>query len=287
MADNDHCPVCLSTAERGQNGDRKQVRCTRCGPFAISGTALALLRSRLDDDPRSRARLSHAIRSNTSEAEWLFVSSANLDELVQQPLPAIPRQLEYLARWLAGQLGDDRFGRLPCPWPETLAGIVGAVDGDRVTRLIEHAVTEAIVEHDAGRDILGLSPKGWAMAEPPQNTKTPPPKPHVFLSHVREDADRVERLATDLKARGIETWIDRHQIKPGQRWEEAIAGAIRSGAFFVACFSQAYAARSSSYMNEELHLASKEVRRKSMNTSWFIPIRLDDCEIPDWRLGQS
>ena len=27
-------------------------------------------------------------------------------------------------------------------------------------------------------------------------------KPHVFLSYVREDAERVERLAADLKARG-------------------------------------------------------------------------------------
>jgi len=67
-------------------------------------------------------------------------------------------------------------------------------------------------------------------------------KPHVFLSHVREDAERVERLAAELEARGIGTWIDRHRIKPGERWEKAIEDAIRSGAFFVACFSRAYAA---------------------------------------------
>jgi len=43
------------------------------------------------------------------------------------------------------------------------------------------------------------------------------PKPHVFLSHVREDAERVDRLAADLEVHGIEAWIDRHKIKPGQR----------------------------------------------------------------------
>jgi hypothetical protein len=111
------------------------------------------------------------------------------------------------------------------------------------------------------------------------------PKPHVFLSHVREDVERVERLAAALEARGIGTWIDRHKIKAGERWERAIENAIRSGAFFVACFSHAYAAKSSSYMNEELHLASSEVRRKPLNASWFIPIRLDDCGIPDWPIG--
>ena len=114
---------------------------------------------------------------------------------------------------------------------------------------------------------------------------TAKPKPHVFLSHVREDAERVERLAADLEARGIVTWIDRHKIKPGERWEKAIEEAIRGGAFFVACFSQGYAARTRSYMNEELLIAIEEVRLRPQEASWFIPIRLDDCEIPDRRIG--
>jgi formylglycine-generating enzyme required for sulfatase activity len=111
------------------------------------------------------------------------------------------------------------------------------------------------------------------------------PKPHVFLSYVREDAARVERLAADLEARGIDTWLDRHQIKPGQRWQKAIEEAIRSGVFFVACFSQAYAARTRTHMNEELLIAIEEVRLRPEEASWFIPIRLDDSEIPDRRIG--
>jgi hypothetical protein len=110
-------------------------------------------------------------------------------------------------------------------------------------------------------------------------------KPHVFLSYVREDAERVERLAADLEARGIGTWLDRDKIQPGQRWQKAIEDAIRSGAFFVACFSQAYAARTRTHMNEELLIAIAEVRLRPAETSWFIPIRLDECEIPDRRIG--
>jgi uncharacterized LabA/DUF88 family protein len=111
------------------------------------------------------------------------------------------------------------------------------------------------------------------------------PRPHVFLSHVREDAERVERLAAELEARGIGTWIDRHRIRPGQRWQKAIEDAIRSGAFFVACFSKAFAARGRSYMNEELLLAIEEVRLRPEEAAWFIPIRLDDCAIPERRIG--
>jgi formylglycine-generating enzyme required for sulfatase activity len=113
------------------------------------------------------------------------------------------------------------------------------------------------------------------------------PKPHVFLSHVREDAERIDRLASDLEARGIETWIDRHKIRPGERWEKAIEDAIRSGAFFVACFSTAYSARTRTYMNEELHIAFQEVRLRPADTSWFIPVRLDECEIPDLRIAPN
>ena len=34
-------------------------------------------------------------------------------------------------------------------------------------------------------------------------------------------------------------------------------------------------------MNEELHIALEEIRLRPAETSWFIPIRLDACEIPD------
>jgi hypothetical protein len=78
-----------------------------------------------------------------------------------------------------------------------------------------------------------------------------------------------------------------HQIKPGQRWQKAIEDAIRSGAFFIACFSEAYTARTRSYMNEELSIAIEEVRLRPEEASWFIPLRLDDCEIPNRRIGPT
>ncbi|MGQ0664892.1 MAG: hypothetical protein ACT4P2_15185 [Pseudomonadota bacterium] len=165
----ERCPVCLLPAERVPDRDygrKKQVLCSRCGPFEISRTALATLDNRVNQDPRVRARRSHAIRLITSEDNRLFVSSENLDELAQQPLPDIPQQLEYLKLWLAAQLEDDRLGRIPCPSPESLAGIIGAVDGERVGRLIDYAVEQGIVEHDALMNVLGLSPEGWRTIEP-------------------------------------------------------------------------------------------------------------------------
>lgn len=178
------CPICLNSAEHGRErdyGDKKQVRCPRCGPFEISGTALAMLESRVHQDPMVRARLSHAIRSSTSEENWLFVSSANLDELGQKPLPGVPQQLHYLALWLAAQLGDDRLGRIPCPSTESLAGMVGAADGERVERLIDYALKQGIVERDSEKTVLGLSPEGWRMIEPPKTKDEPKPQAVVEI----------------------------------------------------------------------------------------------------------
>lgn len=177
---NDHCPVCKNPIQGGRDrdyGDKKQVLCPRCGPFEISGTALAMLASRIHQDPLVSARLSHAIRSRTSEDKWFFVSSANLDELAQNPLPGIPQQVQNLALWLKASLGDDRLGRVHCPPLEHLAGLIGAADGERIQRLIDHAVKEGIVERGPEMDVIGLSPEGWRMIEAPEAKVVSKPQP--------------------------------------------------------------------------------------------------------------
>jgi hypothetical protein len=71
---------------------------------------------------------------------------------------------------------------------------------------------------------------------------------HVFISYVRENQGVVDRLCSDLKAAGIEVWLDRERIRPGQRWQLAIRTAIEEGMFFIACFSDEYRQRTVSYM---------------------------------------
>ena len=146
------CPVCQAAAERGRDrdyGDKKQFRCPRCGPFEISGTALAMLASRIDHDPLVRARLSHAIRSRASEDNWLFVSSANIDELCQEPLPGVAQQLQNLALWLSARLGDDRLGRVPLP--------VADGGGDNPTNLLTWVRSRlGVSAPDTGRPVVIL-----------------------------------------------------------------------------------------------------------------------------------
>ena len=109
--------------------------------------------------------------------------------------------------------------------------------------------------------------------------------PHVFISYVRENQKKVDTLCDDLTKQGVKVWLDRSDIQPGVRWKQAIRRAIRDGAFFIACFSKQYNERDRSYMNEELVLAIEELRLRPTDTAWFIPVKLNRCEIPDRDIG--
>src|SRR4051794_33787686 len=91
------------------------------------------------------------------------------------------------------------------------------------------------------------------------------PMPHVFISYVRENGDLVDRLANELRSRGVTVWLDKNDIEPGARWRDAIKKAIRDGKFFLACFSREFNNRDRSYMNEELTLAIDELRARPTN----------------------
>src|SRR3954471_16945127 len=82
---------------------------------------------------------------------------------------------------------------------------------------------------------------------------------HVFISYVRGNSDVVDRLANELRNRGVTVWLDRNNIDPGARWRDAIKKAIQNGGFFIACFSKEYNERDRTYMNEELTIAIDEL----------------------------
>ncbi len=49
---------------------------------------------------------------------------------------------------------------------------------------------------------------------------------HVFLSHNSDDKPAVEELARRLKADGLEGWLDKWHLIPGQAWQQAIEQAL-------------------------------------------------------------
>ncbi len=109
---------------------------------------------------------------------------------------------------------------------------------------------------------------------------------HAFLSYVREDSAQVDRLQRALQRAGIPVWRDKSDLWPGEDWKAEIREAITDNALvFIACFSSSSLARVKSYQNEELVLAVEQLRLRAPEQPWLIPVRFDDCAVPDRDLG--
>jgi TIR domain/Effector-associated domain 1 len=111
---------------------------------------------------------------------------------------------------------------------------------------------------------------------------------HVFISYAREDAVEVDRLRRALEAARISVWLDTADLWPGEDWRVKIRHAITEDAFvLLACFSTQSLARKKSYQNEELLLAIDQIRLRRPDDPWLIPVRFDDCDLPEYDLGNN
>jgi transcriptional regulator with XRE-family HTH domain len=174
---------------------------------------------------------------------------------------------------VSGQtISDIERGTVPNPGPETLQQIADALGLAGQVRV----------------DLLGRAARRGA-AEParlPDHGK--PPVGHAFISYVREDSHRIDQLQRAMEAAGIPVWRDTADLWPGEDWRAKIRQAITDNALvFVACFSRASLDRHKSYQNEELVLAVEQLRLRRPDIPWLIPVRLDECDIPDRDVGGS
>jgi hypothetical protein len=51
----------------------------------------------------------------------------------------------------------------------------------------------------------------------------------VFLCHAHADRDPVPRLYARLTQDGVDAWLDKEKLLPGQDWELEIRMAVREG----------------------------------------------------------
>jgi TIR domain len=108
---------------------------------------------------------------------------------------------------------------------------------------------------------------------------------HVFFSYVNEDEEQVADLAAKLRRRGVPIWRDKDALRPGDRWKFRISDAIRNGDAFVAVFSRMSERRERSYMRQELLEAVAELGTRPTDRTWFIPVKLSPCNIPELKIG--
>jgi hypothetical protein len=92
-----------------------------------------------------------------------------------------------------------------------------------------------------------------------------------FFSYSRVDAAFVLRLASDLRAGGIDVWIDQLDIHGGDRWDEAVERALQTSNTVLVVLSPESVA--SGNVLDEVAFALEHHKR-------LVPIVHRGCEIP-------
>jgi formylglycine-generating enzyme required for sulfatase activity len=107
----------------------------------------------------------------------------------------------------------------------------------------------------------------------------------IFLAHASEDKPAVLALYNRLKQAGYKPWLDKKDLIPGQIWRDEIPKAIKASQIFLACLS-AKSANKQGYIQRELRIALDTLGEMLPGTIFFIPMRLEECEIPDLRMSE-
>ena len=102
----------------------------------------------------------------------------------------------------------------------------------------------------------------------------------LFLAHASEDKAAVLELYERLKAQGYRPWMDQKDLIPGQNWRDEIPKAIRNSQLFIACVSPRFVSKQG-YVHKELRLALDTYAEKPPGSIYLIPLKLEDCEVPD------
>ena len=104
-------------------------------------------------------------------------------------------------------------------------------------------------------------------------------RPRVFLAYVEEDLAQVERLYQALSRQGLDPWLDKRKLLPGQNWPRAIERAISVSDYFIACFSPRSVVKRGMFQ-AELRYALECAARLPLDQVYLIPVRLAECPVP-------
>ena len=115
------------------------------------------------------------------------------------------------------------------------------------------------------------------------NMPNPGKSLRIFLAHSSQDKPIVRDICNLLRADGFSPWLDEDELVPGHNLELEIGRAV-GGSDVVAVFLSRNSVDRAGYVHKEVSLAIDLAERQPERSIFIVPIRLDDCEVPE-RLG--
>jgi hypothetical protein len=110
---------------------------------------------------------------------------------------------------------------------------------------------------------------------------------YVFISYFREDSAIVADFLKALDASRIHYFIDERGLELGDQWKEEIRRKINGATVFLFCMSCKYYDRPDSYVHTELKLASERLLALDPSVPWFLPLCVDNCNLPGTEFGHG
>ena len=107
----------------------------------------------------------------------------------------------------------------------------------------------------------------------------------IFLAYASEDKPQVRQLYQRLCGAGYRPWMDEVDLIAGQNWRDEIPQAIEKSDIFIACLSSRSVSKRG-YVQREFRLALNQLAEMPAGEIYLIPLKLDDCEIPDLRQAE-
>ncbi len=104
----------------------------------------------------------------------------------------------------------------------------------------------------------------------------------IFLAHANEDKKVVLELYDRLKRAGYKPWLDKKDLIAGQNWRSVIPEAIAQSQLFIACLSSRSIAKQG-FVQREFKTALSYAADRPPSSIYIIPLRFDECEIPNLR----
>ncbi len=98
----------------------------------------------------------------------------------------------------------------------------------------------------------------------------------VFLCHAHSDKNTVFSLYERLSKDGVDVWLDKKSLIPGQDWEFEIRKAVSESDVVIVCLSEQF--NQKGFRQREVSIALDEASLHPEGEIFIIPARLEECE---------
>ena len=159
-----------------------QYHCRNCGRFRLSGTAKAMINSRVAQSQQYATRLSHLIRRMQRTDEWAVVTSHILDSVEKLELPDPATQLEDLILYIG--TNQSHPGDYVEYRHDDLRAELGAFDRAGVHFIVSAAENDGLIDSNntTGGAHSRLTMDGWRIFHELQRGSSKSPQAFMAMS---------------------------------------------------------------------------------------------------------